>query len=102
MARALLSLLIITALSMTQGNAQIDSAAFFWAGITQLVTHNSIVINDRSFMLENIQTVTLENHQVVSSNNIQVGMIFGMTMDTANGKHLLWEIEAHQIPDYLR
>jgi hypothetical protein len=36
------------------------------------------------------------------SENIQEGMVFGMTMDMANEKLLLWEIEANQIPDYLR
>lgn len=102
MARALLSLLIITTLNMVHAKAQIDSAAFFWAGLTQQVTNNSIVINDRSFMLEKIQSVTLKNHQIVSFKNIQEGMIFGMTMDMANEKLLLWEIEANQIPDYLR
>ena len=73
MARALLSLLIITTLNMVHAKAQIDSAAFFWAGLTQQGTNNSIVINDRSFMLEKIQSVTLKNHQIVSFKNIQEG-----------------------------
>lgn len=107
MARALLSLLIITTLNMAHAKAeidktQIDSAAFFWAGLTQQITHNIIVINDRRFKLEKIQSVTLKNSRIISSKNIQEGMVFGMTMDMANEKLLLWEIEANQIPDYLR